>query len=305
MAAMRWAGRGVPRLPQLPAHLGRLGRRGLYVAAKRGGLLWSDLQRTCRSAASGRSHSSGAAGQLLPTYTTGIRGGLMAALDDCNSIGVSYLHYENDVYDQISTDIYQIRSLVSQPSTWLDNATSDWSAAAAQQHIILDVAEINYKWMMFNDNCTTLSVLAAGRYGSLEQRFGVAFTGNGEEDVNTNLHFEGGGLRLGLECTEAGRLGFSFYGRGSVSCLAGSFRSSYVQSTAFAGNVVDTGFRDERIVPILDCRGGRIVDQPRPARAALLRPAAQQLVQRHQDHRPDPGRAAERFQQPPQQHDVV
>ncbi len=195
-------------------------------------------------------------GEILPTYTAGIRGSLMVALDDCNSLGCSYLHYENDVYDQISTDIYQIRSLVSQPSTWTSNAVSDWSTAAAQQHIILDVAEIDYKWLVFNDNCTTVSLVAAGRYGSLKQQFGVVFTGNGEEDVNTYLQFEGGGGRLGIECTEAGRLGFSFYGRGSASCLAGSFRSSYVQAEAFAGNVVDTGYRDERLVPILDFEAG-------------------------------------------------
>jgi hypothetical protein len=195
-------------------------------------------------------------GELLPTYTGGIRGGLMVALDECNSIGVNYLHFENHLYDQISTDIYQIRSLVSQPSTWLSNETSDWSTAAAQQHIILDVAEVNYKWTMYNDSYTTLSVLTAGRYGSFVQRFGVEFAGNGTEDVNTNIHFEGGGMRLGLECLETGKLGFSFYGRGSFSCLAGSFRSSYVQSESFAGTVVDTGYRDQRLVPIIDLEAG-------------------------------------------------
>ena len=101
-----------------------------------------------------------------------------------------------------------------------------------------------------------MSLLTAARYASLQQRFDAEFIGVGEQDLNTNIHFEGGGLRLGLERTENAKLGFSFYGRASASLIAGSFRSTYVQSTPFAGDVVNTGYHDDRIVPIVDLEAG-------------------------------------------------
>ena len=77
----------------------------------------------------------------------------MRALDECNSIGATFMHYENDDYSELTaTPPQQIRSLVLQPSTWVSNAVSDSNTATAAQHIHVDIGEINYKWMFLSDD---------------------------------------------------------------------------------------------------------------------------------------------------------
>jgi len=189
-------------------------------------------------------------------YNVGYQVGAERALDECNTIGVSYTYFRDGAFDNMSTNTNQIRSLVSQPSTFVSNAVSDSTSASANQTFKMQEGEVDFKWKFFDDKYTRLSLWTGARYLSLDQKFNAAFIGNEEDDVSTDVRFEGGGFRLGLELMETSKAGFSFYSRGSASFFAGSFRSSYVESNPFIGDEVTTGLKDARIVPVLDLEMG-------------------------------------------------
>ena len=59
-------------------------------------------------------------------FHPGFRVGFAKSLDECNAVVATFTHYEGEDRNSISTNQFLIRSMVSQPATWVSNAESDW-----------------------------------------------------------------------------------------------------------------------------------------------------------------------------------
>jgi hypothetical protein len=95
------------------------------------------------------------------------------------------------------------------------------------------------------------------RYGNLQQQFtqtGSFAPPAGVIHTATDIHFNGGGLRLGLDGRRRiGCGGLSFYGKGFVNVLFGEFSSSYTQTNTTTSVVqAYSTWDDDRVVPVLE-----------------------------------------------------
>ena len=189
-------------------------------------------------------------------FHPGWRVGFAKSLDECNAVVATFSHYEGEDQDSISTNQFEIRSMVSQPSTWTSNAASDWVAAASDYQMIYSLADVDFRWTFENQNDTRLSLLAGMRYASLDQRLDSTFTLTDVQVVHSQVNFEGGGLRIGFDGERRTPFGLVFYGRAAASLVAGTFRCDYTQVSAINGYQVDTGYPADRIVPMLDAEMG-------------------------------------------------
>jgi hypothetical protein len=189
-------------------------------------------------------------------YQSGYRLGFATALDSRTEIAVSYTRFDGDTAGAISADApFLVRSMVQHPSTW--QVTSDGLDAAAAYSMKFDLVDLDYRWTFLCGHQYSLTGLAGIRYAHLEQDFASQYAVNGAETVMSEIQFEGGGLRVGLEGERRScRTGLLVYGHGIASFVAGTSRAAFAQGQAFDASVVDTGWKDGRIVSMLDLELG-------------------------------------------------
>jgi hypothetical protein len=192
-----------------------------------------------------------------PDYEPAFRVGFSRAIDDCSSIGAQYTRFESDTADAVSATAPQlVRSLLIHPSTW--DVASDGLTANANYGIDFQLADVEYRYIFYSDCRTSLILLGGATYANLEQDFSSTFGTNGQTSIRSDINFDGGGLRIGLEGERYARnSGLMVYGRSSARFIAGEFRASHFQGTLPGDPVqVDTGWDAGRIVTILDLELG-------------------------------------------------
>ncbi len=198
----------------------------------------------------------GPIGVVDPDYDLGFQVGANLAINAMSSILVDLTMFDSKTSSQIETappDV--IRSLVSHPSS--TSAATDFLSAQADLEVQLDTFDLGLRHLFVGGQVFAVNYTVAARYARLEQAFSSQFINNGEELVNTDIDFDGIGLRIGLDaerhaCGRPWRL----YGRCAASFLAGKFQASYFQGQSFDPNVVDTSWEAGRIVPVLDLELG-------------------------------------------------
>jgi hypothetical protein len=199
-------------------------------------------------------------GTISFDYQPAWRAGFLRALDECSALQLTYTYFQTTASDSIDTTNFPgdlIRSMVSHPSTWTSNATSDFLSASATERLTLNLAAVDYRWSYVHDPELTLTLLAGAAYTGLVQDFQAVFTTSANvETVHTYIDFEGGGIRLGWEGERRGPLGLSVFGRIVGTLVAGAARAAYVQNDLFVGTEVNTGFHADRILGIADAQVG-------------------------------------------------
>ena len=198
----------------------------------------------------------GGVGIVDPDYDTGFYAGFNLAWDTCSSFDVRYTMFESSTDDQLDVDPpFVVRSSVLHPSSV--NAATDFLIASAQLEIDFDLLDVVYRRRWLSGCGYEVNYVLGGRYAKLEQRFDSEFVANEIENVNTDIDFDGGGVRLGLEGHRRSlRTGLGIFARGYASFVAGRFRADYVQSQNFNPTIVDTDWEGGRVVPILDIELG-------------------------------------------------
>jgi len=189
-------------------------------------------------------------------YEPAFRVGYSGAVGDCATVGVTYSYFQAATADDIHTQApYVIRSMVAHPSTLA--AASDGLDAVAQFSMDYDLIDADYRRVFSCSPLHTMNYLVGARYANLNQDFSSQYAVNGLETVTTNINFEGGGIRLGLEGERYARCsGWMIYGNAAASFVAGEFRGQYAQGQAFDASVVDTSWKAGRIVSMLDLEVG-------------------------------------------------
>jgi len=108
-------------------------------------------------------------------------------------------------------------------------------------------------------DCSVVNWLVGARFTQLEQDFRSVF-GDPDplQDVVTNVEFEGGGLRLGIDGERHHPChGFLIYGRSVMNLLAGEFNASYAQfEEGIDPEIVLANWRAGRVVPIWELELG-------------------------------------------------
>lgn len=193
-------------------------------------------------------------------YNAAFRGGVERALNNCSSIGVAYTHLDSATSDSVALDApppdVVLRSLINHPGTVA--APTDFLEASGRYDINFRLADIEYRglWLSGPQHC--VRGVVGIRYAHLEQGLASEFSNaTTVEAVSTDINFDGAGVRLGLEAERhAACNGFFGYGKVFASFLAGEFSSTYFQSDSFRGEVVEAGWKEDRVVPILDLEVG-------------------------------------------------
>ena len=196
-----------------------------------------------------------------PGYQSAFRAGIGYQTRQLSEWAATATYFSSDASAGLSVDpagTAVIHSLVIHPST--SAADTEFLDASATSGLELLMADLEYRGEVPGMTCSSQSVtyVVGGRFARLDQDLAARFTNNVSiEDVGTETTFEGGGLRVGLEGErQSPRCGFLLYGRGFASLVAGRCTNTFTQTDNFAGAVVSTSWKDDRIVPILDLELG-------------------------------------------------
>ena len=191
-------------------------------------------------------------------FNSGFRAGFSYALHSYASLGVTYTYFDGNASDQLTVVAPNvvIRSQVNHPGTVA--VPTNFLQATANYGVDFQLADLEYRRILTSGELHELHYVIGARYGHLEQGFASVFTNATTiETVNTNILFDGGGIRLGLEGERrAANCGWLIYGRGDASFLGGEYRARYLQADNFRGLVVNSGWNEDRVVSILDLELG-------------------------------------------------
>ena len=110
--------------------------------------------------------------------------------------------------------------------------------------------------MFYCDEYTSVNYLVGIRYASLKQTFDSQFESTITENVDTEVNFDGAGIRFGLEAERHGCHNLFLYSKASASFLGGEFRGNYLQGSSNDPVIVQTNWKEARLVSILDCELG-------------------------------------------------
>lgn len=193
-----------------------------------------------------------------PRYNAGFRFGFSYHTSHVTQWGASYSFWEGSTQNSVSVDPLTstvLRSLTIHPGTTA--ADLNFLDASANISYDLDLIDIDYRYALLHSSWLVAKLYAGGRFAHLNQDFSSTFTNTTTvEQVSSQVHFDGGGIRLGLEGEMHLRHGFFLYSNGYTSFVAGRMHASYSQQDNFAGTVVNTAWAENRIVPILDIELG-------------------------------------------------
>ena len=194
-----------------------------------------------------------------PDHQPGFRVGLAYALDCESSITANYTFFESDTDDSVNVQggAGFLRPEIVLPNTL--NVFSDAFAANGNYRIDFQLADVNFKGLVYRSHRSYLNAELGFRYANLDQDLVANYDTVGETfEVLSEIDFDGYGPRIGFDAARSfGRRGLMGYTNGSASFLAGEFTSNHRQTnlttTVTQGSA---GFDDDRIVPQLDYEVG-------------------------------------------------
>ncbi len=200
----------------------------------------------------------GRVGVVDQAYTSAYAVGFGVALSPCASVDVSYMDFYSHNTDTLNAPNVSggtVGSLVLHPESIHEGSTS--SQVQAFNDIDFRVVDLMYRRLLTAGPRFALNYAVGARYGQLTQEFGQI--GNfapptGTVNTTTDINFNGGGLRFGLDGMQRlGCTGFGVYGKSFLSLVFGRFNSNYLQFNETTESVeAASNWIDQRVVPILD-----------------------------------------------------
>jgi len=190
-------------------------------------------------------------------YESAFRVGFGAALGNMMSMGATYTYFDTDTSSSTSTlPGNLIHTLVSHRQT--DTASQQFLSATADYSMDFDLIDVDFRRVLSCGCGHQVTCLLGARYAGLQQDFMAEFSApNNEETVATDVHFDGGGIRVGLDAEWYGCNRRCFvYGRSAASFVAGEFKGTYTQEDLFGQDVIYTDWQAGRIVTMLDLEVG-------------------------------------------------
>jgi hypothetical protein len=194
---------------------------------------------------------------LNPQYSSGFRVGGALAIDPCSSFVTTFSWWQSETTGSAAVNVPDsLRSLTFYPGT--ASAAANSLAANAGYGIRFRMADFDYRRLILGNSNRSINWFAGLRYAHLGQNFSAnELITPGTTNTTSNINFDGAGLRVGADgARRAWNSGFMIYGRTSANFVAGSFRANYAQTNTFIGPEAASGWKDQRIVSILEAELG-------------------------------------------------
>ncbi len=204
----------------------------------------------------------GEIGVTDPDWESGYRIGGALACNACSSVSLVYTYYDSDSVSTLDAPAIAqgtVGSLVHHPGTAV---TASVGPVGAEYTIKFQTVDADYRRLFMASSKGWANYSIGGRYTRLEQNFFTQGIYAGAQGGNiltgTELDFDGGGLKVGLDGERlVGRSGLSFYGNTSASALVGSFRGDYrMHNATTVTDLAIVRWEDDRVVPMLEYEVG-------------------------------------------------
>lgn len=195
-----------------------------------------------------------------PGYSSNFRVGGTLALSECSSIQLTYANFygsDTDAQSFNPADVGAARIVPLSLHPFPQDAAQLPLDASAESIIDFETVDIDYRSILWANELGAVNYLVGARYANLNQQYASVYGGTGNPaTAQSEVRFDGGGIRFGLDGERHHAYsGLLLYGRGLVSMVAGQFRTSYEYNDQ-VGNTVDTGWKADRIMTILDLELG-------------------------------------------------
>jgi hypothetical protein len=195
----------------------------------------------------------GTTGVVSPDYRPAYRVGGAIALDDCSSIVGGFTSFESRTSNQVATNApFSLHSLVTHPAT--QSAASNSLEASADYDIRFRFGDFGYRALLRGGPRWAINYEIGARYAHLDQQLlAEQPISQGNTSVQTQISFDGGGPRLGLDIERySQRTGLFAYSKGYANFIAGRFHANYLQQNTFALTQAQTDWKDDRLLSILE-----------------------------------------------------
>ena len=175
----------------------------------------------------------GEIGTLGQDFNPGYRVGGSIACGPCTSVGVSYTFFESDSHSSLDAPVVPggggaVGSLVHHPGAAL---TASAGPVDAQYDVDFQLGDIMWRRVAKYSPRYAMAFSAGFEYGHLEQEFSQSgiFSGGlgGEIDTDTQIKFDGAGIKVGVDGDHTFGHGCGIYGRLTAAALTGRFKSNY------------------------------------------------------------------------------
>ena len=199
----------------------------------------------------------GPIGVANPDFQPGFRFGFSRVCSDCTMVEVTYSQLDATTNDAITVAGGTgpvVRSLVSPLPI---NAAVDSLDAEAHLFVQFKTLDVDYKSLIAYGDDYRLAFVLGLRLAKLNQEFDALFETNGFDTVNTDVEFEGGGIKIGLEAERCLHNPQWFaYAQGDVAFLGGESRATYIGTNDADASLVDTQWEAGRMVTMTDLELG-------------------------------------------------
>ncbi|MGE3241696.1 MAG: Lpg1974 family pore-forming outer membrane protein [Pirellulales bacterium] len=196
----------------------------------------------------------GEIGTIGTDYSPGFRVGGSVKCGPCTQVMTSYTWYESDSIASLDpptgTTTGAVGSLVHHPGAAL---TASVGPVDATYEIDFQLAEVAWRRVVMHQPRYNLGFLCGVEYGHLEQGFaqnGVFGGGlGGAIDTVTNIKFDGGGIKVGVDGDHSFAHGLGIYARATAAALTGRFNSHYSMFNETTDQMLAMAdWKDDRVI---------------------------------------------------------
>lgn len=191
-------------------------------------------------------------------YDSGVRFGGSIGCGQCAGVTWSITNFEsyneNHLSPPVNTNTGAVGSLVQHPGAAI---TASAGPVDAAYDIDFRMADLMYRHFLTGGPCYAVNYEFGVQYGHLEQFFiqeGIFSGGqSGTIDTFTNIDFDGGGVKAGLDAERQLCWGFMTYARATAAIMTGRFSSRYdMVNTTTEVLLARSRWKDDRVVPHLE-----------------------------------------------------
>ena len=198
----------------------------------------------------------GEVAQVSPDDTFTFRIGVEYAVNCNTSIGVSYTRLNNkETAVAEAPEGLALHPLVT-AADLVCGEGNEILAAGAIYKTKYDIVDIDVRNVLYSCHNVNVVWLIGARWMRFEQNFDAQFANLGDTFVTSNVDVTGYGPRVGLEGEIGLCKGTSAYAKTAASLVYGKFKADYTQENTFVGTQLDTSFKQERVMTIVDFEAG-------------------------------------------------
>lgn len=201
----------------------------------------------------------GRIGTVEMDYEPAFRVGAGIGLDACSSLIFSYTRYDGSGFDELVAPTIPggggaVGSLVHHPGAAI---TSSQGPLTADYDLSYQLADIVFRDVWSGSDCYVINYSIGAQYANMSQEFeqNGLFGGStaGAIDTETDIDFNGGGIRVGLDGER--RLGgrVSVYGKIYAAALSGQFSSDYTMLNVTTDTLLaEARWKDNRVISLVE-----------------------------------------------------